>query len=531
MSKNIVYDHDARRALEAGMNILARVVSITLGPKGKNVILESGSGTPQIVNDGITIAKAIELTDVVSNMGVMLMRQAALKTNDVVGDGTTTSTVLAHAIIREGIKAILAGGNPILIKKGIDKAVNFVVSKIVEYAQPVMSIEDIIDIASISSGNNIAVGNTIAKALKQVGREGIISLEDGQSTITSIQLKDGMSFDQGYLSSYFLSSSSQTEIHQDNPLILLTDKKITLVQQELIPLLEQIAAVGRPLLIIAEDIEKEALSTLILNKLKGVINVVAVRTPGFGDTKAAFLEDIAILTQATIISDKFGLSLDHISLDYLGSASRITIRKKSTTIIAKMNTEALSLHCHNIKKQMELTNNNHEKELLQYRLAKLSGGVAIIQVGAATEAEMIDNKLRFEDALNATRAALEEGILPGGGSTLVHLSHDLCQWSNNHLLFDELLGAQIVVKALLVPLYTIIQNAGNNGAIIIDTLQSKSFSMGYDAENCCLINMYSAGIIDPAKVTRLALQNASSIASMVLTTECVISKYQLQSNV
>ena len=528
MSRKIIYDHDAQKALQVGMHILAQAVSITLGPKGKNVILER-YGTPQIVNDGITIAKAIELNNTLENMGVVLMRQAALQTNEIVGDGTTTTTVLAYAIVQEGLKSVLAGGNPMLIKKGIEKAVDFIVSKISEYSSPITNLQDLIYIASISAGNNLIIGDMIACAMKKVGREGIISLEEGQSTSTSLEVNDGMSFNAGYMSSGFLSGPMQLEISQDNPLILLTDKKITLIEQEVVPLLEQIAVVGRPLLIIAEDIEKEALSTLVLNKLQGIIDIVAVRIPSFGDRKQALLDDLAVLTNATIVSDNLGLSLSKLSLNMMGSANRIIVSKQTTTIIAQPNQYALRIHCHNIRKQIDLSSNLYEREKLQQRLARLSSGIAIIKLGAATAAELADIKLRFEDAINATKAAIEEGVVPGGGSTFVHLSNLLQSWANSYLLFDELVGAKIVVKALLVPLQIIVQNTGQNGSFIVEQLRNTNFEMGYDADKLRFVNMYAAGIIDPAKVTRLSLQNASSIASAILTTGCVISSSASQS--
>ena len=523
MGKKIIYDHDARNCLESGISILAKAVGVTLGPKGKNVILERKSGTPQIVNDGVTIAKEIELKHPLENMGVSLVRQAALKTNDVVGDGTTTATILAHAIVKEGIKNITSGSNPILIKRGIEKAVKFVVDKISEYARPVLNIKDIVKVASISAGNNILVGNTIAAALKQVGQEGIISLEEGNSTTTSVHVTSGMSFSAGYISHYFLSNSMDAEISQDNPWVLLTDMKITNIQDELISTLEQVALTGRPLLIIAEEIEQEVLSTLILNKIKGTIDVVAVRIPGFGDRKQAFLDDISILTNSTIISDKLGFSLSNMSLDLMGSAKRITISKDTTTIISNVNRQIISLHYSSLRKRMEFSIDHYERQTLQDRLSKLGGGVAIIKVGSTTSTEMTDNKLRFEDAINATRAAIEEGILPGGGSAFLHLSEDLYAWSGRYLTSDELLGAQIVARALQVPLCKIVENTGVDGFTIAERLKNTDFSLGYDANSYKITDLYDIGIIDPAKVTRLALQNASSIASIILTTECIIS--------
>lgn len=522
MSKQILYQDDARKALERGMDILTEAVSVTLGPKGRNVVLERKFGSPQIVNDGVTIAKEIELQNFIENTGVALIRQAASKTNDVAGDGTTTATVLAHAIVKEGMKNVASGANPIVLKKGIEKAVKFIVSKISEYSRPINSIQDIAHIASISAGNDSDIGNMIADAIKRVGREGVISLEEGQSTSTQLEVVEGMKFEKGFISPYFITDSSKMEIIQDNPYILLTDKKITLVQQELVPILEQVSKTGRPLLIIAEDIEKEALATIIVNKLRGIINVVAVRAPGFGDRRKALLEDIGIVTSGQLITEDIGLNLDKVSLTDLGTARRVTITKDSTTIITDGNQLNIKSRCDQIRRQIEVSSNNYEKEKLQERLAKMVGGIAVIKVGAATETEMKDKKLRLEDAINATRAAIEEGIVPGGGSTLVHLSVDLYAWAKNSLIDEELVGALIVNNALISPLTRIVENAGFNGAVIVAKVQQEKFHIGYNANQGHLVDMYKEGIIDPAKVTRSALQNASSIARMVLTTECIV---------
>ena len=523
MIKRIIYNSYARQALSIGIDILTQAVGITLGPKGRNVVLECKSGTPKVVNDGITIAKEIELEDPAENIGVTLVRQAALKTNHSVGDGTTTSTILAQAIVEEGMKSLVIGANSVLIKKGIDQSIKFVVDKISEYAQPISDVQDLINIAAISAGNNLSIGKMIASAFEKVGREGVVFLEEGESIDTSLQINEGMSFKAGYISHYFLSSSSTAEIVQDNPWILLTDIKITNVEKELVPILEQVALTGRPLLFMAEEIEQEVLSTLIVNKIKGIINVVAVRIPSFLDKKRAFLEDISVLTGAKIISKDFGLSLENFSLDFMGSARCITVSKDLTTIISSISREVIDLHCSNLKSQMNLTVNIYEKQMLQERLSKLSGGVAIIKVGSKTSADMSENKLRFEDAVQATKAAIEEGILPGGGSAFVHLSSDLDIWSRKYLTADELLGAQIVVRALLAPLNRIVTNTGANGILVIESLKGTDFVMGYDADNYKITDLYRIGVIDPAKVTRLALQNASSIASIILTTDCVIS--------
>nr|YP_009488657.1 60 kDa chaperonin [Grateloupia filicina]AWD77271.1 60 kDa chaperonin [Grateloupia filicina]BCB14991.2 60 kDa chaperonin [Grateloupia asiatica] len=524
MGKTILYQDNARKALEQGMDILTEAVSVTLGPKGRNVVLERKFGAPQIVNDGVTIAKEIELKDLIENTGVALIRQAASKTNDVAGDGTTTATVLAHAIVKQGLKNVAAGANPMVLKKGLEKAVKFVVSKIAEFSRPVANVRDITQVAAISAGNDHDIGLMIANAIEKVGKEGVISLEEGQSTVTQLDVKEGMKFDKGFISPYFVTDSSKMEIVQENPYILLTDKKITLIQQELLPILEQVSKTGRPLLIIAEDIEKEALATIIVNKLRGIINVVAVRAPGFGDRRKALLEDIGVLTGGQVITEDIGLTLDNISLDSLGIARRIYVTKDTTTIIADGHDVHIKARCDQIRRQLEVSSNSYEKEKLQERLAKLAGGVAVIKVGAATETEMKDKKLRLEDAINATRAAIEEGIVPGGGSTLVHLSTDLNLWAKNNLIGEELVGALIVEKALLAPLTRIVENAGSNGAVIVEKVKQSDFSVGYNANKGNLVDMYKEGIIDPSKVTRSALQNASSIASMVLTTECIVTE-------
>jgi len=523
MSKTILYHDAARQALEKGMDILAEAVSITLGPKGRNVVLEKKFGAPQIINDGVTIAKEIELQNVIENTGVALIRQAASKTNDVAGDGTTTATVLAHAMVKQGLKNVAAGSNPILLKKGINKAVNFVVNKISEYSRPIKDSRDIMQIASISAGNDLEIGNMITEAINKVGKEGIISIEEGQSTITELEIKEGMKFEKGFISPYFVTDSSKMEVLQENTYILLTDKKITLIQQELLPILEEVAKTGKSLLIIAEDIEKEALATMIVNKLRGIVNVVAVRAPGFGDRKKSLLEDIAVLTSAQVITGDTGLTLDSISLDQLGIARKIQVTKDSTTIVAEGNESLINARCEQIRKQIQISNNNYEKEKLQERLAKLSSGVAVIKVGAATETEMKDKKLRLEDAINATKAAIEEGIVPGGGSTCVHLSKYLYDWASNNLSGEELVGALIVEKSLLRPLMRIAENAGLNGPVMLEKVKQHDFSIGYNADESKLVNMYKSGIIDPSKVTRSALQNAGSIASMILTTECIIA--------
>ena len=521
MAKSIIYNEDARRALEKGMDLLAEAVAVTLGPKGRNVVLEKKFGAPQIVNDGITIAKEIELEDHIENTGVALIRQAASKTNDVAGDGTTTATVLAHAIVKEGLRNVAAGANPISLKKGIDKAADFLVSQIAKHAKPVEDSKAIAQVGAISAGNDDEVGQMIASAMDKVGKEGVISLEEGKSMTTELEITEGMRFDKGYISPYFVTDTERMECVFEDPAILITDKKIGLVQ-DLVPILEQVARQGKPLVIIAEDIEKEALATLVVNRLRGVLNVTAVKAPGFGDRRKAMLEDIAVLTGGQVISEDAGLKLETTKIDSLGTARRITMTKDTTTIVAEGNDVAVKTRCEQIRRQIEETDSSYDKEKLQERLAKLAGGVAVIKVGAATETEMKDRKLRLEDAINATKAAVEEGIVPGGGTTLAHLAPQLETWAKETLQHEELTGALIVSRAIAAPLKRIAENAGQNGAVIAERVKEKPFNVGYNAATGEFSDMFEAGIVDPAKVTRSALQNAASIAGMVLTTECIV---------
>ncbi|CCI22514.1 chaperonin GroEL [Microcystis aeruginosa] len=521
MAKSIIYNEDARRALEKGMDLLAEAVAVTLGPKGRNVVLEKKFGAPQIVNDGITIAKEIELEDHIENTGVALIRQAASKTNDVAGDGTTTATVLAHAIVKEGLRNVAAGANPISLKKGIDKAADFLVSQIAKHAKPVEDSKAIAQVGAISAGNDDEVGQMIASAMDKVGKEGVISLEEGKSMTTELEITEGMRFDKGYISPYFVTDTERMECVFEDPAILITDKKIGLVQ-DLVPILEQVARQGKPLVIIAEDIEKEALATLVVNRLRGVLNVTAVKAPGFGDRRKAMLEDIAVLTGGQVISEDAGLKLETTKIDSLGTARRITMNKDTTTIVAEGNDVAVKTRCDQIRRQIEETDSSYDKEKLQERLAKLAGGVAVIKVGAATETEMKDRKLRLEDAINATKAAVEEGIVPGGGTTLAHLAPQLETWAKETLHHEELTGALIVSRAIAAPLKRIAENAGQNGAVIAERVKEKPFNVGYNAATGEFSDMFEAGIVDPAKVTRSALQNAASIAGMVLTTECIV---------
>ena len=522
VAKTILYQEEARKALERGMDILAEAVSITLGPKGRNVVLEKKFGAPQIINDGVTIAKEINLEDNLENAGVSLIRQAASKTNEVAGDGTTTATVLAYAIIKQGMRNVAAGANPIVLKRGIEKATHFAVRKIVEYARPIEKLSDITQVAKISAGNDSEVGSLIASAIDRVGREGLISLEESKSTVTELEITEGMGFDRGFLSGYFITNTNRMEVALENPYVLLTDKKITLVKQDLVPTLELVSKTGQPLLIICDNVEKEALATLIVNNLRGILNVVAVRAPGFGDRRKAILEDLAVLTRGRVVTSDTGLSLERIDMDILGKARRVVVTKETTTIISDSNKDEVLRRCEQIRRQLETTDSTYEKEKLQERLAKLSGGVAIIKVGAATETEMKDRKLRLEDAINATKAAVEEGIVPGGGTTLAHIADELLEWAKEALTEEELIGALIVQKSLTAPLKRIAANAGENGAIVVEKVKSLTFEEGYNAATNEFMDLYEGGIIDPAKVTRSTLQNAASIASMVLTTECII---------
>ncbi|MFP4124534.1 MAG: chaperonin GroEL [Coleofasciculus sp.] len=521
MAKRIIYNENARRALEKGMDILAEAVAVTLGPKGRNVVLEKKFGAPQIVNDGVTIAKEIELEDHVENTGVALIRQAASKTNDAAGDGTTTATVLAHAMVKEGLRNVAAGANAIALKRGIDKAIAFLVDKIAEHSRPVEESKAIAQVGSISAGNDEEVGQMIAQAMDKVGKEGVISLEEGKSMTTELEITEGMRFDKGYISPYFATDMERMEAILEEPFILITDKKITLVQ-DIVPVLEQVARSSRPLLILAEDIEKEALATLVVNRLRGVLNVAAVKAPGFGDRRKAMLEDIAVLTGGQVITEDAGLKLENTKLEMLGKARRITITKDNTTIVAEGNEAGVKARCEQIRRQIEESDSSYDQEKLQERLAKLSGGVAVVKVGAATETEMKDRKLRLEDAINATKAAVEEGIVPGGGTTLAHLTPTLESWANENLTGEGLIGAMIVSRALASPLKRIAENAGQNGAVIAERVKEKDFNVGYNAATNEFVDMFEAGIVDPAKVTRSALQNAASIAGMVLTTECIV---------
>jgi len=521
MAKEIKYGADARAALEAGVNQLADTVRVTLGPKGRNVVLDKSFGAPLITNDGVTIAKEIELENSFENMGAQLVKEVATKTNDVAGDGTTTATVLAQAMVNAGMKNLAAGANPIILRKGMKKATDCAVSAIAGMSSKVNGKEHIAKVAAISAGDE-EVGSLVADAMEKVSGDGVITIEESKTMLTELELVEGMQFDRGYISAYMATDMDKMEAVLDNPFILITDKKISNIQ-EILPLLEQIVQNGAKLLIIAEDVEGEALTTLIVNKLRGTFNVVAVKAPGYGDRRKAMLEDIAILTGGTVISSDLGLELKDATLDQLGRAKSVKVQKENTVIVdGEGQKEAIQARILSIKKQVEETTSDFDREKLQERLAKLAGGVAVIRVGAATETEMKEAKLRLEDALAATKAAVEEGIISGGGSAYIHASKEVAKLADT-LEGDEKTGAQIVLKALEAPLYHIAANAGLEGSVIINKVRESEVGVGFDALREEYVNMVDAGILDPAKVTRSALQNATSVASTLLTTESVVA--------
>ena len=521
MAKEIKYGSEARAALEKGVNQLADTVKVTLGPKGRNVVLDKSFGAPLITNDGVTIAKEIELEDGFENMGAQLIREVASKTNDVAGDGTTTATVLAQAMVHEGMKNLEAGANPIVLRKGMKKATDKAVEAIREMSSKVNGKEQIARVAAVSSGDD-AVGQMVADAMEKVSNDGVITIEESKTMQTELDLVEGMQFDRGYISAYMATDMEKMEAVLDDPYILITDKKISNIQ-EILPLLEQIVQSGAKLLIVAEDIEGEALTTLIVNKLRGTFNVVAVKAPGYGDRRKAMLEDIAILTGGQVISEELGLELKDTTMAQLGRAKSVKVQKENTVIVDGMGDKAaLEARIGQIKAQIEETTSDFDKEKLQERLAKLAGGVAVIRVGAATETEMKEAKLRMEDALNATRAAVEEGIIGGGGSAYIHASKEVKKFADE-LEGDEKTGANIILKALEAPLYQIAKNAGLEGAVIVNKVRESEPGTGFDAYNEKYVNMVEKGILDPAKVTRSALQNATSVASTLLTTESVVA--------
>ncbi len=520
MAKIVAFSEESRRALERGVNALADAVRITLGPKGRNVVLERKFGAPEIVNDGITIAKEIELEDPLENTGAHLIREVASKTKDVAGDGTTTATVLAQAMIHEGLKNVAAGANPVALRHGIEKTIVALVKEIEAVAKPVEG-SAIAQVATVSAGNDEEVGAMIAEAMQKVTKDGVITVEESKSLTTELEVVEGMQLDRGYISAYFVTNNERMTVEYEDVRILLTDKKISVIQ-DLIPVLEKVARLGKPLLVIAEDVDGEALATLVVNKARGVLNAVAIKAPGFGDRRKAMLQDIAVLTGGQMISEEVGLSLDGVTLDMLGVARKITIDKETTIIVAGGETTAdVQKRIGQIRNQLAETDSDYDKEKLQERIAKLAGGIAVIKVGAATETELKNRKLRIEDALNATKAAVEEGIVPGGGTTLIHLAKKIDEIKNS-LDAEEKIGAEIIRKALEAPLRQIADNAGVEGSVIVENVRNTEFNIGYNALIDKFEDMIAAGIIDPAKVVRSALQNAASIASMVLTTEGLV---------
>ena len=521
MAKQIKYGVEARKALEAGVNQLADTVRVTLGPKGRNVVLDKSFGAPLITNDGVTIAKEIELQDPYENMGAQLIKEVASKTNDVAGDGTTTATVLAQAMVNEGMKNLAAGANPIVLRKGMKKATDAAVEAIKKMSKPINGKDQIARVAAISASDD-EVGTMVADAMEKVSKDGVITIEESKTMKTELDLVEGMQFDRGYLSAYMCTDMDKMEANLDDPYVLITDKKISNIQ-DLLPLLEQVVKMGARLLIIAEDVEGEALTTLIVNKLRGTFNVVAVKAPGYGDRRKEMLQDIAILTGGTVISEELGLDLKDATMEQLGRAKSVKVQKENTIIVDGMgDKDAISARVSQIRKQIEETTSDFDREKLQERLAKLAGGVAVIRVGAATETEMKEAKLRMEDALNATRAAVEEGIIAGGGSAYVHAAEEVKSVVDG-LEGDEKTGARIILKALEAPLFHIVANAGLEGSVIVNKVKESSVGNGFDAYKEEYVDMIEAGILDPVKVTRSALQNATSVASTLLTTETVVA--------
>ena len=524
-AKELVFDEQARRALERGANVLADAVKVTLGPKGRNVVIDKKFGSPTITKDGVTVAKEIELSGTFENMGAQLVKEVASKTNDIAGDGTTTATVLAQAIIREGLRNVTAGSNPLLIKKGIERAVEVAIGELEKSVVKVDTAEKIAQVASISA-NDSEIGALISTAMSKVGKDGVITVEESKSMKTDVETKDGMQFDKGYISPYMVTDSERMEATLNDPYILVTERKISAIA-DILPLLEKIVQVQKPLLIIAEDVEGEALATLVVNKLRGTFTTVAVKAPGFGDRRKEMLKDIATLTGGTVVSEELGLKLDKVTPDLLGQAKTVKITKEETTIVdGKGKPDAIKGRIEMIKRQIEETDSDFDREKLQERLAKLSGGVAVIQVGAATETELKEKKHRIEDALSATRAAVQEGMIPGGGSSLVHAQKalDAIVFASDGLKHaDEKVGVEIVRRALEEPLRQIAQNAGYEGSVEVDRVKKSEPGIGFDAMTGELVNMIEAGIVEPFKVTRSALQNAASIGALILTTETLIA--------
>ncbi|HEY7784217.1 MAG TPA: chaperonin GroEL [Pyrinomonadaceae bacterium] len=523
MAKQVVHGEESRAAILRGINQLADAVKITLGPKGRNVVIDKKFGSPTITKDGVTVAKEIELKDALENMGAQMVREVASKTSDVAGDGTTTATVLAQAIFREGVKTVAAGANPMALKRGIDKAVERATEEIKRLAKPVKG-DAIAQVGTVSANGDQTIGNIIAEAMNKVGKDGVITVEESKTMETSLEVVEGMQFDRGYLSPYFVTDPERMEAVLDNPLLLIHEKKISSMK-DLLPLLEQVAKMGKPMLIIAEDVEGEALATLVVNKLRGTLNIAAVKAPGFGDRRKAMLEDIAILTGGKVISEDLGIKLENVKLEDLGRAKKVTIDKDNTTIVEGAGKQAdIEGRVRTLRAQIEETSSDYDREKLQERLAKLVGGVAVIKVGAATETEMKEKKARVEDAMHATRAAVEEGIVPGGGVTLVRAAKALEKFQIEGDP-DEQIGVNIVRRALEEPLRQIVQNAGKEGAVVVERVRAdKSENFGFNAQTEEYGDLVKAGVIDPAKVTRTALQNASSIAGLMLTTEAMVSE-------
>ena len=521
MAKKIQFDTEAREGLKKGVDALANAVKVTLGPKGRNVIVGKSFGGPQVTKDGVTVAKEIDLEDALENMGAQMVKEVASKTNDLAGDGTTTATILAQSIVNEGLKNVTAGANPMDLKRGVDKAVSAIVDELNKSAKTVGNSSDKIQqIASISANNDSDIGDLITKAFEKVGKEGVITVEEAKGTDTYVDVVEGMQFDRGYLSPYFVTNSEKMESDLESPYILLYDKKIS-AMKDLLPVLEPVAQTGKPLLVIAEDVDGEALATLVVNKLRGALKIAAVKAPGFGDRRKAMLEDIAILTGGTVISEERGFNIENTTIDMLGSAERVTIDKDNTTIVnGSGDKKEIQARVGQIKSQIETTTSDYDKEKLQERLAKLAGGVAVLYVGAASEVEMKEKKDRVDDALHATRAAVEEGIVAGGGVALIRARKELERIKSVN--DDELTGIQIISRALEAPLRTIVENAGGEGSVVVAKILEGKGGFGYDAKSEKYVDLFESGIIDPKKVTRVALENAASVAGMILTTECAL---------
>jgi len=524
MAKDILFNHDARGGLKKGVDALSEAVKVTLGPKGRNVIIEKSYGSPQVTKDGVTVAKEIELKDKVENMGAQMVKEVASRTNDLAGDGTTTATILAQAIFNTGLKNVTAGANPMDLKRGIDKAVQKVIESLKKQSKSVGDNNNMIEqVASISANNDHSIGQLIAQAMSKVKKEGVITIEEAKGIETYVDVVEGMQFDRGYISPYFVTDTEKMEAVYENPLILIHDKKIS-VMKELLPVLEKAVQTGRALILISEDVESEALATLVVNRLRGSLKVAAVKAPGFGDRRKEMLEDIAILTGGVVISEEKGYKLEDATLEMLGEAEKVTIGKENTTIVSgKGEKDSINARISQIKAQIETTTSDYDKEKLQERLAKLAGGVAVIYVGAASEVEMKEKKDRFDDALNATRAAIEEGIIPGGGVALIRAAQSLAKMKGDNE--DETTGIAIVIRALEEPLRQIVENAGLEGSVVVNKVKEGKDDFGFNAATEVYEHLFKSGVIDPAKVTRVALENAASISSMLLTTECVLTEH------